>query len=428
MLLDLSLVTETLVSLIDKHVKASPAGSGAVNVSAQEPEALTDNSIGIFLYHIAEDPHYKNAAPVSSDLPPIRFTPMGLNLYYQLHTHSTAIGNAGVFREQFLMGLAMKALHDFPVIDDSTKIGLDKVFPADLQGTDNRFRITLQPIVANEATSYWTAGKQPLGLAAYYQVSVVLLEPDKPIRRSGRVLKYGIFTFTRGAPRLDGSRATVTFTVPGEISPTKVEVQPAEVSVRNLVTNAGGEIIFFGSDLVGDETALLIKNKLFDEPIEVGFDWGVTATEGQIFAAVHPTAGTKRILPGIYSAIAKVITRRIGADNKIRTFNTTSNETPFVVTPRIDTISPPDAAGIVTVTGATFEDPDLDIESVETFVGPQKIPLKAAAALNPGEFEVVNPTTLRFRYPIAEVNSGDTVPFRLLINGAESAPNWVTAP
>ena len=205
-------------------------------------------------------------------------------------------------------------------------------------------------------------------------------------------------------------------------------MQPAEVSIRNLVTNTGGEIIFFGSDLVGDETALLIKNKLFDEPIEVGSDWGVTATEGQIFAAVYPTAGSKRILPGIYSAIAKVITRRMGADNKIRTFNTTSNEIPFVVTPRIDTISAPDAAGIVTVTGATFEDPDLSIESVEPFVGPQKIPLKAAAALNPGEFEVVDATTLRFRYPISGVNSGDTVPFRLLINGAESAPNWVTAP
>ena len=82
MLLDLSLVTQTLVSLIDKHVTASPAGVSGVKVRALEPEALTeDNSIGIFLYHIAEDPHYKNASPVSIDLHPIRFTPMGLNLY-----------------------------------------------------------------------------------------------------------------------------------------------------------------------------------------------------------------------------------------------------------------------------------------------------------------------------------------------------------
>ena len=241
---------------------------------------------------------------------------------------------------------------------------------------------------------------------------MVLLEPEKPTRRSGRVLKYNVFTFTRGAPRLDGSRATITFTVPGETSPTTVEVQPAEVSVRNLVTNTGGEVILFGSDLVGDETTLLIKHKLFDEPIEVGADWGVTATEGQIFATVHPSAGLRRILPGIYSAIAKVVTRRMGADNKIRTFIKTSNETPFIVTPRIDTISAPDPAGIVSVTGAVFQDPEIEIESVETFVGPTRIPLKATAALNVGEFEVLNATTLRFRYPISGINSGETVPFR----------------
>jgi hypothetical protein len=265
-------------------------------------------------------------------------------------------------------------------------------------------------------------------LAAYYQASVILLEPEKPVLRPGRVLKYSIFTFTRGAPRLDGSQATVTFTIPGETLPTTVESQPAEVSVRNLVTNSGGEIRFIGSDLTGDATTLLIKNKLFTEPEEVGLDWGVTATEGQIFAAVHPTAGLKKVLPGIYSAMAKVTTHRLDANNQIRIFNKTSNETPFIVTPRIDNISAPDPAGVVTVTGTTFQDPDISIDSVEVFVGPNKIPLKAAAALNAGEFEVVNPTTLRFRYPITGVKSGETVPFRLIINGAESAPNWVVAP
>jgi uncharacterized protein DUF4255 len=431
MLLDVSLVTQTLVSLIDKHIRASPAGAGIVQlkVSAEPREELTGPStVSIYLYHITEEAHYKNAAAVSADLPPIRFTPMGLNLFYQLTAHSDTADDPGIFKEQLLTGLAMKALRDFPVIDDSTEIGGLKVFPVDLQGTDNRFRITLQPIPPTESVSFWAPGKLPMRLAAYYQASVVLLEPEKSVLRPGRVLKYSIFTFTRGAPRLDGSQATVTFTIPGETSPTTVESQPAEVSIRNLVTNSGGEIRFIGSDLTGDATTLLIKNKLFTEPEEVGLDWGVTATEGQIFAAVHPTAGLKRVLPGIYSAIAKVTTQRLGADNKIRIFNKTSNEAPFIVTPRIDNISAPDPAGVVTVTGTTFQDPDIAIDSVELFVGPNKISLKAAAALNVGEFEVVNPTTLRFRYPIAGINSGETVPFRLIVNGAESAPNWVLAP
>jgi hypothetical protein len=54
--------------------------------------------------------------------------------------------------------------------------------------------------------------------------------------------------------------------------------------------------------------------------------------------------------------------------------------------------------------------------------------VKAGGALNPGEFEVLDPGNLRFRYPVPDVSSGATVPLRVIINGAESAPNWVTAP
>ncbi|MDQ3546107.1 MAG: hypothetical protein M3429_06270, partial [Verrucomicrobiota bacterium] len=237
-----------------------------------------------------------------------------------------------------------------------------------------------------------------------------------------------IFTFTRGAPRLDGSRANVTFTIPGETSPTTVETQPAEASVRNLVTNTGGEIIFFGSDLAGDEVSLLLKNKLFAGLVEVGAEWGVTSTEDRIFAVIQPAAGLEKTLPGIYSAIAKVTTRRIGPDKKIRTFIKTSNETPFVVTPRIDSISAPSVTGIVTVTGTAFQDAAIPIEAVEVFVGSNKLPLKGAGPLNPGEFEVLNATTLQFRYPISGIAANETVPFRLIMNGTESAPYWVIAP
>lgn len=433
MLLNLSLVTEALVNLIDKYIRASPEGPGIIGlkVSSEPRDKLTgDSTVGLYLYHITEDAHFKNLPGTSADTPPLRYTPMGLNLYYQLSPHSDTLLEPGIQKEQLLMGLAMKALRDYPIIDDATEIGSPpvKVFPLNLRDADNRFRIGLTPVLSNEALSFNSSGDQPLRLSTYYQVSVALLEPEKPTRRAGRVLRYGVFTFTRGAPRLDGSRSSVTFTIPGEITPRQVEIQPAETAVRSLVTNSGGEIVFFGSDLAGDETTLLIKNKLFAEPVEVGFNWGVTATDDEILAVVYPTADLTKILPGMYSAIAKVTTHKMGPDNKVRTFIKTSNETPFIVTPRIDAISAPDAAGVVTVTGAVFQDPAISIEAIEVFVGANKIPLKAGVPLNAGEFEVVNATTLRFRYPIAGINSAETFPFRLIINGAESAPNWVVAP
>ena len=252
---------------------------------------------------------------------------------------------------------------------------------------------------------------------------MALLEPEKPTLRAGRVLKYGVYTFTRGAPRLDGSRSTVAFTDPESVL-RKVEIQPAEAAIRNLPNNTG-EIIFFGSDLAGDDTTLLIKSTLLDEPVEVGPDWGVTATNNEIFAAVHPLAGSTKIMPGMYSAVAKVKTHQMGPDNVLRTFIKTSNEMPFIVTPRIDQIS--SAGNVVTVKGAEFPDPLVFPEAVEVFVGSHKLPLQMST-LQDGEFKVVDSTTLQFQYPIAGINSNETVPFRLIINGAESAPNWVVVP
>ena len=439
MLLNLSLVTETLINLIKKHVEASPEAPPAVltglTVSAQPRDKLTvDNTIGMYLYHVTEDAHFKNLPAMSADTPPLRYTPMGLNLFYQLSAHSTAADNTGIFREQLLIGLAIKALRDYPVIDDSTEIPIatapppNFVLPPDLRGADNRFRVSLLPVLHNEALNFSTSGAQPLRLAVYYQVSVVLLEPEKPTLSASRALKYGVFPFTRGAPRLNGSRATVTFTIPGEASAGKAETQPAEVSPRNPLTNTGGEIIFPGSDLAGEATTLLIKNKRFAEPIEAGMDWGVTATDTQVFAVVQPALGMAKTLPGVYSAIARVTTRRMGPDKKLRAFIKTSNETPFVVTPRIDSIVGPSPSGDVTVTGAVFQ--DAEIESIEVFVGSRKLAKKApaTAALSAGEFEITAVDTLRFQFPITGINSGEIVPFRLIINGAESAPNWVTAP
>jgi hypothetical protein len=425
MLLDISLVTQTLLSLIDKHVTSSPeAGKvSPLTVSPLPPDKLTGNhTIGLYLYHISEDAHYKNLPPPSDEFPPIRYTPMGLNLYYQLTAHSDNAGNAGVENEQTMLGLAMKALRDYPVIDDTTDVNGAKVLPLALQGTDNRFRIVLQPLQHHEAMTYWSVGTQPLRLAVYYQVSVVLLEPEQTRSRIGRVLTYGVFTFARGAPHLDGSRNTVTFTIPGETTPRQIEIGPAEVPIT-------GKVTFFGSDLAGDQTTLLLKNRRFAEPIEVGTDWGVIGSTSEIFATVQPRAGLTTIVPGMYSAIAKVTERRLMPDQTFRDFTKTSNETPFVITPLITAMLPPDINLNVVVQGGIFQDAaGIAPEAVEAFVGPQRIPPRAGVNLNPGEFEVVDASTLRFRYPIVGLNPGAVVPFRLIINGAESAPNWVTVP
>jgi hypothetical protein len=347
---------------------------------------------------------------------------MGLNLYYQLSAHSDITGETGALRAHSLFGLAVKALHDFPSIDSSTLVNGTPVFPASLS-TDNGFRIVLQAMASSEAPHYWTGGTQPLRLAAYYIVSVVLLEPERPSQYAGRVLRYGVHTFVTGAPRLSASSSTVVFVPPGETVNREINVQPAEVPV-------GGQIKFYGVDLTGDNTTLLLKNVRFPAGLEADSTWGVVAGGDQIIATAAPKIGSFDSVPGIYSAIAKVTTRRRMPDGSIQSFTQMSNEVPFLITPEISTVAT--AALVVTVTGThgIFQNPDIPPDSVKVTIGAQEVPQELPPAVNPtaGHFQVDSPTQLRVRFPISGLNSGETLPLRIMINGAENGPRWVTVP
>ena len=162
-LLDLSLVTRSLNNLLTESFNVSDAWSGlAPTISPQRSDTMSSDGLGLYLYHLSEDAHFKNVPAPGTDMPPIRYAPMALSLYYLLTAHSTS---DDAYLEQQMMGIAVKAFHDYPVIDDSTQINGTPVFlppPAGLQGTNNRLRISLQPILPNDASSIWTAGTSPL--------------------------------------------------------------------------------------------------------------------------------------------------------------------------------------------------------------------------------------------------------------------------
>lgn len=448
-LLDLSLVTTTLHNVVQRRVRAglvalNQPGSvlAALAPSSLPADQLTgDATVGLFLYHATESATLKNLPPPGPDAPPVQFTPMGIELFYQLSAHSGLNGENGPLMAQRLFGLAMKALRDFPILNRFTLVDGLPVFPTELQGTDNFFRVVLQSVPAQEAAQFWSGANQSVRLAAYYQVSATLLEPEPPARYGGRVLRYGVHTFVSGAPRLDASRSTVVYRLPGETADREAGVQPAEAPV-------GGALVFHGTDLAGDTTTLVIKHARFTAPVEVGLEWGVSATTDRIFATVQPLAGSETMLPGFYTAMARVTRRRRMPDGSLRAFSGTSNEVTFVVAPLITTPGPAavataDAAGVVVVQGHLFRHVALADADLKVVVGSGELPRETGGALTAGHFEVVDGTTLvppvaldeatrpfvlRFRFPVVGLNPGDIVPLRVLINGAENAPRWVQVP
>lgn len=420
-LLDLSLVTQAMLTLLDRAVTNSDAWNAAnvLSVSPLSPDRLTgSHTLGFYLYHVAEDPAYKNLPPVTDASDPDIYQPMGLRLSYVLTAHSDLEGDNAARAEQLMFGLGIKALRDFTLLREDTLVAGAGVFPASLAGRNNAFRITMRTLAADEAVHYWMAGSQPLRLSAYYELSPVLLEPERLNTRTGRVFRYGVQVFTRGKPRIDGSQSTITFLAPGEVSPRTVDARPAEAAV-------GEQFVLNGTNLAADGTELLVHHPSWENPEVVGTDWGVSANTSTIFATVGAFAGTQPVLPGIYSVAARVTTRRTQPDGTIRDFVSASNQTIIGIVPRID---PPvaEAGGLVTVTGGNFDPGVLAGDQVQVFAGAVRL-RRVAGAPAAGEFQVVDGSTLAFRFP-GSFASGETAMLRILIRDAESAPFWVTVP
>jgi hypothetical protein len=291
--------------------------------------------------------------------------------------------------------------------------------PAGMRNAENQLRVELRSVPPNEAVSYWTAGSSPLRLCAYYEVRVVLLEPEEPPTAAGRVYLYHVLTFVSGLPRLATSRSVITFTIPGEGTPRNVEVQPAQCA-------PGTELVLLGVNLAGDRVSLLVRASRWEEPVEADPGWGVGVAGDRVFATVRTTVGSATVLPGTYSAAVTVV-RSFTAQGTTQEVAQTSNETPFTVTPGVTATSAVSASGVFTVTGGIFQDPELAPGSVRVFVGDAQLAAGTGGALDPGQFAVLDPTRIEVRLPDGLL-SGVQLPVRILINGAESPPRWVAVP
>lgn len=422
-LLDLSYVTRTLVRLVDAAIRNSPARPATHLVTSLPPDKLTEeNSVGIYLYHLVEEAALKNQPWRGRPDSPIRFSPLGLNLHYVVTTRSIATeanDPFGPYREQLLLGLAMKALHDYPIIDDFTEIAGEKILESDLVGEENKLRLAFRHVPASEAVSYWTAGSNPLRLSVYYEVSVVLMEPEEPAAAGGRVLTWGVEAFVGGLPHLSASRSTVRFRIPDEATDRAIEIQPAQAAI-------GDEITLVGSALSGGTIEVVVRGPGWSSARAVGPTWGTSAAGGAVFTTVQELVDDVAALPGAYTAAVQVTRTTAAADGTSQTSTVTSNETPFQIVPAVTEVTAPDASGVFTITGGLFDDPTATVVTRASIAGLQ-LTTGTAGALAPGRYAVVSPTTIELRLP-AGAPSGQSLPVRVIVNGSESPPRWVVVP
>jgi hypothetical protein len=416
-------ITETIIEVIQTAVDDDGSWSPDFEVS---PELLreTHTGLGFYLFHVQESSHYRNFPAPGNDNPPVNYTPMALNLFYQLSANSTNDeSEEDAYDEQNLMSVAMKALHDHSIINITAS------------GKKVNIKITLQTLTPSESVQYWAAAQSPVRLSAYYEVSVVFLEPEKQLSYAGRVLSYGNFIFVRNAPQITSSQNIIEYLLPGELTPRQVKIQPAQAPPAFIAPAPINSVVsFFGTGFNGGTLQLLIISPLWAEPAVAGAAWLPTLiSENQLNVTIQPTALLKtaltpvNIIPGLYAAQISITQQRTLPNGTIKTFNHVSNQFPFSVMPRISLITALGGGGFI-VTCNVFQHAGMVDDDIQVYIGEDKLVLlpPPAVVLAAGEFKITSTTTIELLVP-AGLAAGQ-VALRILIRGIESEPRWITIP
>ncbi len=414
-------ITETIIAAIQQAVDDTGNWPPGFKVL---PELVKDTNTGIsfYLFHVQESSHYKNFPSSGNDNPPVNYTPMALNLFYQLSANSINENNdQDAYDEQNLMSVAMKALHDHSQI---------QITPS---GKKINIKITLQTLSPSESVQYWAAAESPVRLSAYYEVSVVFLEPEKQLSYAGRVLTYGNFIFVRNAPQITASENIIEYSLPGELTARQVKIQPAQAPPAFIAPAAIGSVVsFLGTGFNGGTLQLLIISPLWPEPAIAGAAWLPTLiSETQLNITVQPTAALRTslssvdILPGLYAAQISITQQRTLPNGTIKTFNHVSNQFPFSVMPRVSLITILGGGGF-TVTCNVFQSVGIVDDDIQVYIGEDKLVLSPAILLGAGEFKITSATTIQLQVP-AGLAAGQ-IALRILIRGIESEPKWITIP
>ena len=459
-LFDLSHVTTSLADALRLNVlRLEPTLAGLV-VSTLPPERVSGemNTINLYLYHVAEDPHYRNLVGNLSDARPVQTKPMSLILYYILTTHHEVNSTFDTVIEQRLMGYALKTLHDYAVIDDDTEISGTQVLHTDLRGRDNRLEVALRPVTPEDSIAFWsTEDRQTARLSAYYEVRYVLLEPDPPQRLPGVVLSLGTFIVDIASPQLAGSRSEVTFTLPAQAGGGEQTIVASPARVGPPGPPNGNRLTLLGTNLaIGQARRLYLRNARWRErvpelervlvdpdlPQNAAAGWTIAEASDRIEVtlgtqlSVAVPAGPAIVLPvepGIYHARVEVVKELRVIQGQLKEITDTSNETSFAVTPRVvgaAVVDPVPPQGI-----RLDLDPSVDLTPAGA-PGPLEIivvvdgesyarfdPTVTGATFDIGEFEPAN-DTLVFRARFDPTVPG-THPFRVIVEGAESQPFWI---
>lgn len=413
-IVDLSLVSQALSRLIKESIAASSAWAPnpAPDVVPFPPDEVTSESLCWYLYAVGENPAYKNpGGPVASN-------PLALDLSFQLTVHGSTGSNSAAAseRQQLLFGLALKALHDNPVVDKTTVVNGVDLFQTLNIDDDNSFHVELLPTDPEKAVNWWTASSGSARVAAYYTVSVVMIEAEPMPSTGPPVLQPGVISFTDTGPVLDQTHSLHRIALPGAV-PQDIPSTPAKAV-------PGQSIVVTGSGFRGDVGALL-RGPSFADVVEiVGGTRRVLDTTEELEIGLDEVVAGERLVAGIHSIAIIRHDRRLLVSGEERDFPTTSNTLPLVIVPRVISVSPPAAGAGFIITGGPFV--HTNVSEVRILVDGSEL-VEVPVVPSAGEFRRTGLDTIEFRPPVP-IPRDVIARLRVIVNGVENLPLWVVGP
>jgi Pvc16 N-terminal domain len=276
--LAIAAVTRTLRKLLEDAVKQENLSTLPIDIRLTNQFEVTTapldkardsnstkNQLNLFLYQGLTNASWRNQDLVQQIKPgETGFPPLPLNLHYLV----TAYGEGNNDQiSQILLGIAALALHDQTTL---SRAGIESALAASqLQHQVERVRITPHSLSSEEMSKLWMIFQTPYRLSLAYEVSVVLIESNRPTRAPSPVLTRG--ENDAGIP----AQASLIPTYPTltEINFTAVEnfkktLSPDRAaSIKQPSAKMGEQIALTGSNLAaGSNVKVIFAHPFLKQP------------------------------------------------------------------------------------------------------------------------------------------------------------------
>lgn len=397
--LALAAVTARLRNLLHNGLSADVPG---IVVSTRPPDrarnGATGDQVNLFLYHTSI-----NAAWRNRDIPwrvrpgEAAHPPLPLNLYYLLTAYAGE-DESGVDLDTIpdrlmgsyrLLGQAMSLFHDHPLLDPT---GIHAALPIADQ-VDFPFdqvenvRISPHPLSLEEMSKIWSGLQSQYRPSVAYELSVVLIESQRPRRAALPVLRRG--------PEDQGVETV--------IGPFPILEEIRRPPGARYGFQLGDTIELIGRNLSGENVAVQLNHPLL-APIDP-LPPQPESTAAKLVITLPDNGAAVNWAAGFYS-----VTVTSGAEG---TTPRRSNALPLPLSPQVVDISPnpaaPDGSGSVTLT-VQCAPSVLPAQRVRLLLGEREIPANDHAA-----------PTDTVTFTIADAPLGDFV-VRLRVDGVDSLP------